>query len=60
MSATPFHAPMELGYLEKLGLWPKGGFEDWLKRNWKTYYKDKTLVAELESCKAGKIPSAID
>lgn len=30
MSATPYHTPLELGYMDKLGLWPKDGFENWV------------------------------
>ncbi len=29
MSATPFHTPLELGYMEKLGLWQEEGFGTW-------------------------------
>lgn len=28
-SATPYATVMELGYMHKLGLWPKGGFTEW-------------------------------
>ena len=31
-SATPFLSPMEYGYLDKLNLWPKGEFEEWIKK----------------------------
>lgn len=30
MSATPYHTPLELGYMDRLGLWPEGGFEQWV------------------------------
>ena len=32
MSATPFHTPVELGYADNLGVWKKGGFEDWVSQ----------------------------
>jgi ddrB-like ParB superfamily domain/P-loop containing NTP hydrolase pore-1 len=28
-SATPYSTVMEMGYMHKLGLWPKGGFGEW-------------------------------
>jgi hypothetical protein len=28
-SATPYSTIMEMGYMHKLGLWPKGGFAEW-------------------------------
>lgn len=33
VSATPFHSPLEYGYLEKLNLWKEGKFYEWLKEN---------------------------
>ena len=36
MSATPFHSPMEYGYLDKLNLWPKGQFDTWVTSNFRT------------------------
>lgn len=47
MSATPFHAPMEYGYLEKLNLWPKGQFNDWVSKNFDTHYRNGKLVGRL-------------
>ena len=32
VSATPWHHPAELGYMEKLGLWKPGEFNDWVKQ----------------------------
>lgn len=51
MSATPFHSPMEYGYLDKLNLWPKGKFDDWLKRNFVTYEDNGVLTARLDPIK---------
>ena len=31
-SATPYHTVMEMGYLHKLGLWPKGSFFEWAQQ----------------------------
>jgi len=31
-SATPYSTVMELGYMHKLGLWPKGGFTEWARQ----------------------------
>lgn len=32
LSATPFHTALELGHMDKLGLWNKMGFESWGKQ----------------------------
>lgn len=32
MSATPFHTAVEIGYMDKLGLWPEGGFFEWARQ----------------------------
>jgi len=31
-SGTPYSTVMELGYMHKLGLWPKGGFTEWARQ----------------------------
>ncbi len=31
-SATPYSKIMQIGYMHKLGLWPKGGFTQWAKQ----------------------------
>lgn len=31
-SATPFHTAVEIGYMHKLGMWPKGGFFSWARQ----------------------------
>jgi hypothetical protein len=31
-SATPYSKIMQIGYMHKLGLWPKGGFPQWAKQ----------------------------
>lgn len=33
MSATPYHTPLELGYLDKLGMWSTTGLRRWLSDN---------------------------
>lgn len=55
VSATPFHSPMEYGYLEKLNLWPKGGFEDWIKQNFKYRMDGSKVVGELDPGKQAKL-----
>ena len=56
MSATPFHSPMEYGYLDKLKLWPKGGFEKWLQDNEFSLYNDNgTMTARLAPEKQEKL-----
>ena len=32
MSATPFHTALEIGHMDKLGLWDKEGYEAWAKQ----------------------------
>lgn len=32
MSATPFHTSLEIGHMEKLGLWQKEGFDTWARQ----------------------------
>jgi len=32
LSATPFHNALELGYMDRLGLWRETGFEQWSKQ----------------------------
>lgn len=41
LSATPFHNALELGYLERLGLWRDEGFENWAKQFGVTVSYDK-------------------
>lgn len=54
-SATPFHSPMEYGYAEKLGLWPKGGFENWIKDNFAHEKIGDKIVARLDPAKQAKL-----
>jgi hypothetical protein len=55
VSATPFHAPSEYGYMEKLNLWPKGGFEDWIKNNFAHEKVGDKIVAKLDPAKQAKM-----
>jgi hypothetical protein len=56
LSATPFHSALEMGYMDKLGLWKKTGLENWLARefntrldpesgNWTAPFQPKKLAA---------------
>lgn len=52
-SATPYSTIMELGYMHKLGLWPKGGFTEWayqfgLREVGPNTYSGGTSAAKLE------------
>ena len=40
-SATPFHTALELGHMNKLGLWGREGFETWAMQNGLGVYRDK-------------------
>jgi hypothetical protein len=55
VSATPFHSPNEYGYAEKLNLWPKGGFEDWIKNNFAHEKIGDKVVAKLDPAKQAKL-----
>lgn len=54
VSATPFHSPNEYGYLEKLNLWPKGKFQDWIKNNFAHEKIGDKIVAKLDPAKQAK------
>jgi len=53
-SATPFLAPMDYGYLDKLNLWPKGEFEEWVK-NFKHVDVGGKTVSQLDPVKQAKM-----
>jgi hypothetical protein len=55
VSATPFHSPMEYGYLDKLNLWPKGGFENWIKENFAHEKVGDKIIAKLDPAKQAKM-----
>lgn len=55
MSATPFHSPTEYGYLDKLGLWPKGQFDKWIEGNFAHEKVDDKIVAKLDPGKQAKL-----
>jgi hypothetical protein len=55
VSATPFHSPNEYGYAEKLNLWPKGGFEGWIKENFAHEKVGDKIVAKLDPAKQAKL-----
>jgi hypothetical protein len=54
-SATPFHAPMEYGYLTKLNLWEKGGFDKWIESNFAHEKVNDKIVARLDPGKQAKL-----
>lgn len=54
-SATPFHSPMEYGYLDKLGMWPKNGFDRWIENNFAHEKVDDKIVAKLDPGKQAKL-----
>lgn len=54
-SATPFHSPSEYGYLNKMGLWPKGGFDRWIENNFAHEKIDDRVVAKLDPAKQAKL-----
>jgi GGDEF domain-containing protein len=54
VSATPFHSPNEYGYLEKLNLWPKGQFQNWIKDNFAHEKIGDKIVAKLDPSKQAK------
>lgn len=41
-SATPFHSALEMGYMDKLGIWKKQGFENWAGKEFNTRKSDQT------------------
>ena len=54
-SATPFHSPMEYGYLDKLNLWPKGQFDKWIQENFAHEKIGDKIVARLDPGKQAKL-----
>jgi hypothetical protein len=54
-SATPFHSPMEYGYLTKLNLWPKNGFDRWIENNFAHEKINDKIVARLDPAKQAKL-----
>ena len=54
-SATPFHSPSEYGYLEKLNLWRKGEFDNWIEQNFAHKKVGDKIVAELDPGKQAKL-----
>jgi hypothetical protein len=54
-SATPFHSPMEYGYLTKLNLWPKNGFDRWIEQNFAHEKIDGKVIARLDPGKQAKL-----
>jgi hypothetical protein len=54
-SATPFHSPTEYGYLDKLGLWPKGQFDKWIEQNFAHEKVDDKIIAKLDPAKQAKL-----
>lgn len=55
LSATPFHSPSEYGYLDKLNLWPKGGFDRWIQENFAHEKIGDKIVARLDPSKQAKL-----
>ena len=55
LSATPFHSPMEYGYLDKLNLWPKGQFDKWIEQNFAHEKINDKIVAKLDPSKQAKL-----
>lgn len=55
MSATPFHSPMEYGYLDKLNLWPKGQFDKWIQENFAHEKVGDKIIARLDPGKQAKL-----
>lgn len=41
-SATPFHSALEMGYMDKLGVWKKQGFENWAGKEFNAHKNDLT------------------
>ena len=42
MSATPYQNVLEMGYMDKLGIWNKQGFESWAAKEFHTYKNPNT------------------
>lgn len=42
MSATPYQNVLEMGYMDKLGIWGKQGFESWAAKEFHTYKNPNT------------------
>jgi hypothetical protein len=42
MSATPYQNVLEMGYMDKLGIWSKQGFESWAAKEFHTYKNPNT------------------
>jgi hypothetical protein len=55
LSATPFHSPMEYGYLDKLNLWPKGQFDKWIQENFAHEKVGDKIIARLDPGKQAKL-----
>jgi hypothetical protein len=55
LSATPFHSPMEYGYLDKLNLWPKGQFDRWIQGNFAHEKIGDKIIARLDPGKQAKL-----
>ena len=57
VSATPFHSPSEYGYFDKLNLWPKGQFENWIKENFAHEKIGDKIVAKLDPASRRNAPA---
>ena len=55
VSATPFHSPAEYGYMKKLNLWPKNGFDKWISENFAHEKIGDKIVAKLDPAKQAKL-----
>ena len=55
LSATPFHSPMEYGYLDKLNLWKKGQFDKWIQANFAHEKVGDKIIARLDPGKQAKL-----
>jgi hypothetical protein len=54
-SATPWHSPMEYGYMTKLNLWPKNGFDRWIEGNFAHEKIDGKVIGKLDPAKQAKL-----
>jgi hypothetical protein len=53
LSATPFHTPIETGYLERLGMWRQSGLRRWMEEHFGVEFDDEgNLVAAPASPRA--------
>jgi diguanylate cyclase (GGDEF)-like protein len=55
MSATPFHSPMEYGYLDKMHMYPRGGFDSWIEQNFAHEKVGDKVFARLDPSKQAKL-----